>query len=566
MAVIVIRVGTEEKEISGLTKRTTCAEVLEALFKDEQTFYSLNQSNEGLHGKNLNELKKKFVIMEDWRGCEKALSAQTRILAVWRAWGEEQRNVKFLLKKDKGMQFNQGLVGKRDCDCIKNRGQQAQSAYNSNQFISKLTAEQKKRIRRNMIQYQQAILNQQTQIEIDGNNNAAIQFKPNQNKRNSKLLSSRPPIHGASKITLSEEQFVDGVTSFLRKGKTNQTAQNTLENRIYREHCNYRRPHHRHHLPNGLHYHPQNQADTALMNAPKLLYPHRNKSKRRSGPERRNYGNRKEDGLNPTRPMSQSSQNCPDDVTNINPPDSLSQLESHLRVSGDDADDEKSVLTEYGTLFSRETLTSRSTQNPGIDRLGITRLSTSAVTVADSSTTASSDTSNTSSSSLGTTSSDTSASSGEIYDESFFAKRAAAAAAAKTVEVTKSKGTGHLKLFRITKPNLIGSFMKKKKSSLPASAQPVLASSDFLRGKSSLVATTVTDYKPTATYATKRETLSAEKSNTNLSTAQTHKFLQTSLSEEQPLSGTTQSASNNPIEGKKRILFAVHTQAAAPSK
>jgi len=474
MAVIVVRVGTEEKEISGLTRKTTCAEVLEALFKDEQTFRSLNRLQESISNENIRDMVKNYAIMEDWRGCEKALSPQTKILAVWRAWGEEQCNVKFLLKKYNGMGFNE-MVEKRNCDCGKSQIQRPQSNCISVQFLSKLSHEQKKRIRRNMMQYQQAILSQQSRITPDNNNNnTRVKLKFVQNKRNSKLLSTQPPTSDPARITLSEEQFVDGVMDF------SQTlcdfARNSMVKKIYKEHCNYRRPHHRRHIPDGLGYYPVYQLKTSPVNSHvKFQNSNRTKSKRRSSAERKIYKDDRGILKNVShRRTSQSSHNSSDSLTSVKVPNKLIELEARVRFSGDDADDEKSVLTEYGSLLSRQKLTARSEQlHPNIDGLGNTTLSTSAVTVADSSTTTSSDISNTSSSSLGTTSSDTSASSTEIYNENFFAKRAAAMAAAKAIATEKNKNSGPLKLFKIAKP----SFMKKKRppQSIPINAQPSLS-------------------------------------------------------------------------------------------
>uniref|UniRef100_A0A4W6EEP8 Ras-associating domain-containing protein n=1 Tax=Lates calcarifer TaxID=8187 RepID=A0A4W6EEP8_LATCA len=58
----------EEKLVSGLTKRTTCADVVKGTSK--------------------------------WRGFERILPNKTKILRLWSAWGDEQENVRFVLVKN----------------------------------------------------------------------------------------------------------------------------------------------------------------------------------------------------------------------------------------------------------------------------------------------------------------------------------------------------------------------------------------------------------------------------------------------------------------------------------
>ena len=491
MAVITVRVGREEKEISGLTRRTTCAEVLEALLRDEQTFQSVCKLNQEIAIKQtFPEIVQSCVIMEDWRGCEKALTPQTRILSVWKAWGDEQRNVKFSLKKDKSAVFNEQTPEKRDCDCSVIHGQAMQKDSNSAQFLSKLSSEQKKRIRRNLMQYQRAVLHQQSKNEIDDNNNSGTQLKHLQHNRNKKSPPARPPSYhemppnaNKDKVTLSEEQFVDGVITgplaAHRSEPRNKLIQSALEKTLDNEHCTYRRPHHRKRLivPDGSSITDHNSIFFGKPSFDHYL-SNRSNPKRKSSSERKSYRNRKEHGRVTKqvkdRRLSHSSQNSTDSTESSSVLVPKIEIETRNLYSGDDADDEKSVMTEYGTLLSRQKLGARSIQpHSNLDRLGNATLSTSVATVTDSSTTTSSDTSNTSSSSLsGTSCSDTSASSADIYNENFFARRAAeiAAARANTTEKTKSRP---LKLFRMAKPaqSILGSFKRKKKPS-PAAPQP----------------------------------------------------------------------------------------------
>uniref|UniRef100_A0A8C5PYJ4 Ras association domain family member 10 n=1 Tax=Leptobrachium leishanense TaxID=445787 RepID=A0A8C5PYJ4_9ANUR len=80
----------EEKLVSGLTRRTTCAEVVKVLLED----YNQNQDAEG---SMLLGPPQSYCIVEKWRGFERILPNKTKILRLWTAWGEEQENVRFVL-------------------------------------------------------------------------------------------------------------------------------------------------------------------------------------------------------------------------------------------------------------------------------------------------------------------------------------------------------------------------------------------------------------------------------------------------------------------------------------
>ena len=72
-------------QLTGLTKRTTCDDVIYALL-----------SHDSLHaGLDLTA----YAIHERWRGVERPLSGRTKIMKVWRTWGSEARNVKLYLRK-----------------------------------------------------------------------------------------------------------------------------------------------------------------------------------------------------------------------------------------------------------------------------------------------------------------------------------------------------------------------------------------------------------------------------------------------------------------------------------
>lgn len=88
---IVVWVCQEEKIVCGLTKRTTSTDVIQALLEEhEATFgekrYLLGKASD-------------YCIVEKWRGSERALPPLTRILKLWKAWGDEQANMQFVLVK-----------------------------------------------------------------------------------------------------------------------------------------------------------------------------------------------------------------------------------------------------------------------------------------------------------------------------------------------------------------------------------------------------------------------------------------------------------------------------------
>ncbi|NWH50813.1 RASF9 protein, partial [Fregata magnificens] len=88
---IVVWVCQEEKIVCGLTKRTTCAEVIQALLEEHQATFG---EKKVLFGKPSD-----YCIVEKWRGSERVLPPLTKILRLWKAWGEEQSNLHFVLVK-----------------------------------------------------------------------------------------------------------------------------------------------------------------------------------------------------------------------------------------------------------------------------------------------------------------------------------------------------------------------------------------------------------------------------------------------------------------------------------
>ncbi|XP_069549465.1 ras association domain-containing protein 10 [Brachyistius frenatus] len=92
---ISVWVCREEKLVLGLSKRTTCADVVEVLLEDQKPPHGLSAPLS-------------YCIVEKWRGFERILPNKTKIFRLWAAWGEEQRNVKFVLVRNEASLANHG--------------------------------------------------------------------------------------------------------------------------------------------------------------------------------------------------------------------------------------------------------------------------------------------------------------------------------------------------------------------------------------------------------------------------------------------------------------------------
>ncbi|KAM6937594.1 ras association domain-containing protein 9 [Xenentodon cancila] len=88
---IQVTVCNEEKVVCGVTKHTTCADMIQALLEDHK---SLPESKRLLHGD-----PKDFCLVERWKGFERALPPLTRILRLWYAWGDQRPFIQFFLVK-----------------------------------------------------------------------------------------------------------------------------------------------------------------------------------------------------------------------------------------------------------------------------------------------------------------------------------------------------------------------------------------------------------------------------------------------------------------------------------
>lgn len=125
----------EEKLVSGLSRRTTCSDVVRVLLEDgcrrrrRQRRGQRRGSAEDPSGQlELPEPPDEndeedddtmpqgmlcgpphcYCIVEKWRGFERILPNKTRILGLWTAWGDEQENVRFVLVRSEASLPNAG--------------------------------------------------------------------------------------------------------------------------------------------------------------------------------------------------------------------------------------------------------------------------------------------------------------------------------------------------------------------------------------------------------------------------------------------------------------------------
>ncbi|XP_059107478.1 ras association domain-containing protein 10 [Peromyscus eremicus] len=126
----------EEKLVSGLSRRTTCSDVVRVLLEDgcRRRRRQRRGQRRGMAEDPSNQLEQPeppdendedddddvipqgmlcgpphcYCIVEKWRGFERILPNKTRILRLWTAWGDEQENVRFVLVRSEASLPNAG--------------------------------------------------------------------------------------------------------------------------------------------------------------------------------------------------------------------------------------------------------------------------------------------------------------------------------------------------------------------------------------------------------------------------------------------------------------------------
>ncbi|GLD65590.1 ras association domain-containing protein 10 isoform X1 [Lates japonicus] len=77
----------EEKLVSGLTKRTTCADMVKVLLEDQNL-------RRGAPRPRCLGSPQSYCVVEKMEGLREDFTNKTKILRLWSAWGDEQENVR----------------------------------------------------------------------------------------------------------------------------------------------------------------------------------------------------------------------------------------------------------------------------------------------------------------------------------------------------------------------------------------------------------------------------------------------------------------------------------------
>ncbi|XP_078077279.1 ras association domain-containing protein 9-like isoform X2 [Mustelus asterias] len=133
-AQISVWVCQEEKVVCGLTKRTSCAQVVRALLKD-------HLANTSGGTRLLHAAPGEYCIVEKWRGFERLLPSPTKLLRLWLSWGEEQPNVHLVLVKWGASVPVPGLRA-AEARVVQSQGEMPSPA----QYMKRLPAEKQKRM------------------------------------------------------------------------------------------------------------------------------------------------------------------------------------------------------------------------------------------------------------------------------------------------------------------------------------------------------------------------------------------------------------------------------------
>lgn len=96
---IPIWVHGEQRWISGITKDTTCAQLVDALLRDQglkaakETTAGSGSSSIASTAITIDHMGNQYVITERWKRVEQVLDQRTRILKIWEAWGQTRPEV-----------------------------------------------------------------------------------------------------------------------------------------------------------------------------------------------------------------------------------------------------------------------------------------------------------------------------------------------------------------------------------------------------------------------------------------------------------------------------------------
>lgn len=102
---IPIWVHGEQRWISGIAKDTTCAQLVDALLRDQglksapmSAANTATMTAAVATSLTADHLGNQYVITERWKRVEQVLDHRTRILKIWEAWGETRPEVRSIFQ------------------------------------------------------------------------------------------------------------------------------------------------------------------------------------------------------------------------------------------------------------------------------------------------------------------------------------------------------------------------------------------------------------------------------------------------------------------------------------
>lgn len=86
---IPIWVNREQRWISGITGQTTCGQLIEVLLRNE------GMLTDDIDAELCAETVAQYVITERWRRVEQMLDNRTKVMKIWKAWGQTRPEVTY---------------------------------------------------------------------------------------------------------------------------------------------------------------------------------------------------------------------------------------------------------------------------------------------------------------------------------------------------------------------------------------------------------------------------------------------------------------------------------------
>ena len=99
-----VRSKDAPKWISGVNEETRCSDVVLALIQGKKSSHKRLDPDD-------------LVLVEQWRGVERVLDPDAKVLKLWRAWGEERAHVKFVLKRSVTKRRRAAKIRRRNSNC-----------------------------------------------------------------------------------------------------------------------------------------------------------------------------------------------------------------------------------------------------------------------------------------------------------------------------------------------------------------------------------------------------------------------------------------------------------------